>query len=263
MDEVKIEFQIDYSEGYVAFIDILGFSALTLKTDRDSRVQLRKCIDVVDGQVSSFKRSRIKVLFVSDSIILSIHRHAPEEADTLIPLCQVVAGIQLNLLRLGLLSRGAISYGEAQIDPKKFRVFGPAYVSAVDLEKRLAIFPRVIIDPSIMREKTRGDLVRAVILEAGTSNERKLLASTEDQYARGTYLKPDHLLFVDYLAEICLRKDAAFLDSLYLLIRDNLAIPSHWIEKYQWLKDYTVASLRGAFDESDFHQNYLDKFGDL
>jgi hypothetical protein len=54
-----------------------------------------------------------------------------------------------RLLRLGFLSRGGIAKGPAY--HRDGKVFGPAILEAYRLENRVAVFPRVILQPEIVK----------------------------------------------------------------------------------------------------------------
>ena len=255
MEPNNIEFPIDYDELYVAFVDILGFSALTFKSDRDSRIKLQRCIDRIDKLAEHFEVGRLKMLFISDAIILSI----PKDENSLAPLCQLIDGIQNILLRIGLVSRGAISMGEAKISSSDIKIFGPAYIQAFELEKRAAVFPRVIIDPKIFTHITRTKLIQEVV-----SNGRQWLTSSERSQSRRPFIHQDHFLFVDYLITPILGKDIEAIDQIYEIVKNGLYSSKTWAIKYQWLKDYMLFSLNRFLDrDRQIFQPIYDRFVEL
>ena len=257
-----IEFPVDYDESYVAFIGVLGFSALTQQNTRESRVKIQKYIELTAALVRSFKAGRFSVIFVSDSLILSVRE---SEMGDLVPLCELVGSIQRSLLdHLGFLSRGAISMGPAFVKSNEFQFFGPAIVRAVELEKQSAIYPRVILDPMILKGTTRTRLVQTT--RTSDKNKSPLLMSAQTQDFRGKFLNSDHFLFVDYLAECCRKLNRDFMNHLYSIIQDGLSGNVKNIIKYQWMKDYVIACLTMHIDRDDksgFYDDFSNRFGEL
>jgi hypothetical protein len=76
--------------------------------------------------------------FFSDSFVLS----SPENRDDL--LIRETGHLCRELLLKGFASRGAITTG--QLYHRAGLVFGLAFIRAVEMEKRIAIYPRVILD---------------------------------------------------------------------------------------------------------------------
>jgi len=129
-----------YKDGYVAFIDILGFSAYV--SDENNANGTNDLFDFVRKFSYLFNTSpdlKIDVSFFSDSIVLT----ANELEDLVTPI--YIAESYLKD-KLGLLFRGGICYGKYYHNDGV--TFGPAVVSAYKLEGK-ANYSRIILDPTI------------------------------------------------------------------------------------------------------------------
>jgi len=79
--------------------------------------------------------------------------------------------IQHILFMQGILTRGAITRGEAFCDNMADSYFGPAFIRSYELESSYSIYPRVIIDPQIVSNSNFFS-----ILASETERFNKLLA---------------------------------------------------------------------------------------
>lgn len=146
-----------YIDCYVAFIDILGFKEFILdKSSTFEKVKslfdLMKLIYaeqsfVIQSDVLTTKMMRkVKVNFVSDTVILSIPKFEKNSLEVLIFVIDVF--ISNVLLNHQLLFRGAIS--EGAFYSCNDIIFGPSIVNAAILESKNAIYPRIIIPSNIV-----------------------------------------------------------------------------------------------------------------
>ncbi|WP_249030202.1 hypothetical protein [Tannockella kyphosi] len=215
-----------YNNRYVAFIDILGFKELILKTDFRN---ITSVFDKITHEIFCFdstlalsigipKYSQINTYIMSDSVVLSIDVDAPQ---ALIALVKATAYIQTALIKRNpsILSRGGISIGEYYQERDK--AFGSALVKAHQLESckdkgKGAIFPRVIFDNDICLEQIK----ESIIL---------------DDY--------DGLYFVDYL-KVAL-KGSSFQSFIKEDIsKKQLCVSDNKIkEKYDWYEKYYKLSM--------------------
>lgn len=76
----------------------------------------------------------------SDSVVFS--------SDNLVYILGAANGLQRTLLEVGMLCRGAIAFGALHHSGSV--VFGPALVRAYRVETTAAVYPRIIIDDSIV-----------------------------------------------------------------------------------------------------------------
>lgn len=145
-----------YSNRFVAFVDILGFKNLV--NNSNSNQKLIETIDNVLSEIEDDKnRNSDKALGnkaigreitnFSDSIVIS---YSTECQGAGVNLLIDVRLLQLRLLYYGILSRGAVTFGKLIHDDDV--CFGPALVEAYKMEEHDAIYPRVIVDESVIKE---------------------------------------------------------------------------------------------------------------
>lgn len=139
-----------YSERYVAFIDILGFSGHVRQSEH-SRSEAEKLVQIMDRISKHWSDKNLqhthnvmgndfKSQSFSDCTVLS-------EAATptgLHYLLFTVTQFAVDLLANGFLSRGGIAKG--LLHHSNNAVFGPAFLSAHNLEQNIAEHPRIIVD---------------------------------------------------------------------------------------------------------------------
>lgn len=132
----------------VAVIDILGAKNLIMSSVQED--SLRNLHFVYDFTLKFNNNFDIKIF--SDNIVIA--KIIQEEQDenllsiTIHNFFVFVGDYQWHLLNLGYLSRGGITLGDFYIDDTI--VWGKALVQAHEIEEHKAIFPRVIIDGSIL-----------------------------------------------------------------------------------------------------------------
>lgn len=235
---------MEYKDCYVAFIDILGFNEFVnkntcenvhtalsyLEVEAASTQYLVKAIDEIGME-------NINVLCISDSVIISVEKKA-HALDTIACLC---AAFQLALfLQTGLMMRGGISSGDFYYEQSQWTgnpvLFGKAYNKAVDMEKNMAKYPRVIVDT---------DTINATEIE------------------QCSYLKMDskgNLYFVDFMK---LRENAP-VDGGYrmqLVHAANVILSQDTSkdsvrEKVDWTKEYITKSLNLDIFSKDYLSQY-------
>lgn len=152
---------LGYSENIiVAFLDILGFSNLIEQKDSiiphlmrklESNKEFTDSLELVTkykkGDWIDNKREYIEIVtnkrlsVLSDSIVISYPFRNPKR---MIPIIEDLRNIQLELLTMGILLRGAVTIGD--LYHKDDIIYGPALLKAVYLEEQEAIHPRIIID---------------------------------------------------------------------------------------------------------------------
>lgn len=140
---------MDYSYGYVAFLDILGFSNLVLEESNLETVDnLLHFVNKFQYLFNTSPQLNLKVSFFSDSIVLTTDMKKSEN------LGMIMAAIHIAELFLyqntGLYFRGGITKGKYYYSNST--VFGPAIIRAYQLESK-AKYCRVMIDPEIIEEE--------------------------------------------------------------------------------------------------------------
>lgn len=137
----------------VSFIDILG----STKAIQDNA---QKSLNIVhDAYIESLKlfekvftNKRIKpmVKIFSDNIVIAANREGESGHGAFLAVCMMSAIIHLEFLKRKLLTRGAISTGNFFCDDTM--VWGTGLVNSYLLENKVAIYPRIIIDPKLIGE---------------------------------------------------------------------------------------------------------------
>jgi len=162
---------IQYELRTVAFIDILGFSDLVIRStkDNDFFVRLHEALRIVDfqgrvwvapslsspGDSEEQAKERLAAMdfrshAFSDSIILS------QRGKMVGPLFISVAQLAMALLNLGVLVRGGIAQGLLYHDADV--VFGPALIQAYHLESKCAKFPRILVSKGV-HDTSYGEII--------------------------------------------------------------------------------------------------------
>lgn len=147
---------MNYDDRIVCFIDILSFKNIINATVNSENKDIKSEIenvndvlllarDVLDIDVPcKISKSKVVTQF-SDSIVISFN--VEEESEIFYTLTEILHLI-MNFVKNGILIRGGISYGKL-IHNEKI-VFGPGLISAYEMESKAALYPRVILDKSII-----------------------------------------------------------------------------------------------------------------
>lgn len=236
-----------YEERVVAFIDILGFKSILSDTVVKDSIDDEKKIDEIVTAYESIRdiwgldeKSKIintdnseskRVTIFSDSIVVSFKAEEPSEVFyTLLELKWLI----MRLLWRGMLCRGAISIGKF-IHTEEF-LFGPALVEAYLLESKAAIYPRIILDRSIV------DIgVKNCAFHHTKGMELREIESLLD-------LDSDGMYYIDYFFKAMTELDdpeydfPAYIDNLGNIIRKGLMASSHESKaalriKYLWMRE--------------------------
>lgn len=138
-----------YQERAVAFIDVLGFTDLVRRSDRDPTAlaqvsELLAIDELVEKFVGQFLRGLAKATFFSDSFVLSVA--SPE--NWLFHLVREAGYLCRYLLLHGFPCRGSIVVGPLHHEGRF--VVGPSFLNAYRLEQSVSFFPRVILDDAAM-----------------------------------------------------------------------------------------------------------------
>lgn len=143
-----------YTQYYVAFLDILGFKNLVNNTNYPC-AEIINIYDLVQDSHATFFEGEaedigasVRMKIMSDSICLYIKTSFPNALFYLIAYC---TAFQFDLLlEKGLLLRGAITSGNMYA--KDDIIFGPALTEAYLLEEKNARVPRIIIRKETLDE---------------------------------------------------------------------------------------------------------------
>ena len=160
-----------YSERYVAFIDILGFSAKVMSTDRDGDSSQADMLAATLKKTASREESLDDLIAddfhfqsFSDSIVAS----SPANPAGLAYLMYAVWELAYNLLSSGLLVRGSIAKGK--LHHTEDVMFGPAFLEAYRNEREIAKYPRIVLTRAVHKDalaNTRSDAPPIVLSDDG------------------------------------------------------------------------------------------------
>jgi hypothetical protein len=164
-----------YSERYVAFVDILGFSEIVRNSEHSPHqaAELVRVLERIRARASgaAIKRTDemlgddFKAQSFSDTIVLS-------EAATETGLKYLLFSVEnlvLDLLAQGILTRGGIARG--LMHHSDAIAFGPAFLAAYHLELNIAKYPRIVVDRSVhqyylARNKPDWDMLSSRLIHA-------------------------------------------------------------------------------------------------
>lgn len=247
---------IQYSDYYVAFLDILGFKNL-VKSEKPEDIQkistYFKLIKEITNDLKKIEpKKNIGSIIISDSVILSVRIGTDqlENIKNLRQLCIAIQKIQFKLAEINIWLRGAISSGKAYFNATDSQVVGPAYINAYLLEERLAINPRVILDNKLINELGL-DSAQMLIERVNNSPtcaseynklERNVLFQWNHNGIPKNGLTKDVALFVDYL--VYAFEDESKLKTIVKNIETNIYSDNNIYSKYRWVADYLIVSIQ-------------------
>lgn len=146
------------SQHIVAYLDILGIAARMKEGHERQKIAMNKLHNLYTFSMDISKKiamegcSDIHFKIFSDNII--IVKKLSEQSDKRLLdikiLLNCVANFQCSAVKdsVGWLVRGGISIGELYMD--ETMVWGEALIKAYDLESNPAIYPRVLLDSSVL-----------------------------------------------------------------------------------------------------------------
>ena len=252
--ENKLSEPHEYSDRYVAFLDMLGFSDMCGNKKMDcfeikavyNDIELLKLkYDIFAGVVISDEiRNGTDFTFMSDSIIIS----APHSDPGLLFILYLCSFIQNMLLQKGILLRGGIAKGEFfKLDSI---MFGPALISAYQIESNTAVYPRIVLSDEIVEElKEKGLFKKMTVEEYITRSQRETkegeyIESIEDIFTQIKALikqsSEDSYFFVNQFHAIeMLSLTQQKRDKINETIKNGLSNNEDRIKaKYQWLEKH-------------------------
>jgi len=242
-----------YEDRVLAFIDILGFSESIRKTiqddieDETETKRINNLLEKVQGHLNferedngKFFNSKVVNQF-SDSLIISYLM--TEESGIffiLIDLLHLYATAVFN----GFLLRGAVVCDKVYHTENK--VFGPALVKAYNMENKLAIYPRIILDDNIINV-------------AAKYHSRNHDSEMEIEYIKELILKDfDGLSYINYFDAIEPELDAGheempeYFECLRNIIINMEKIADVSVKsKYLWLKEkynFVISKYKKNYD---------------
>lgn len=146
--------KLNTSKYCIAYLDFLGAEKSMLKKDNKFlndlySVYFNALHNVAFTNVVNQKDINIKIF--SDNILLAVKIEIddPNRAAKIEKIINLTGNIYNNALRHGYLIRGGISEGEFYKDDSNVFVYGKALIEAINLEEKIAIYPRIVVQSSI------------------------------------------------------------------------------------------------------------------
>jgi hypothetical protein len=144
-----------YSKHLVVWMDILGFSEWIERSKQDES-QVARIAGVLDRAMQTASKVNLRpsggwrrptiARLLSDTVVVTI-----ENPDflSLSNVESLVEEFNMGMIQNGCFLRGAVVVGDHyQTDNY---LFGPAVLKAIDMEKQLAAWPRIIVHPDVLR----------------------------------------------------------------------------------------------------------------
>lgn len=142
---------MDYPERVVAFLDILGFSKMVrsigenFALHRDLRHALNWFHWMKESSIAPVTtQTSLEVSVFSDCVVISGEH---EQLHSVIWSC---LNLQAELLGIGILLRGGIAGGRLVHEGNL--VYGEGLLRAYELEHKVAVYPRVVIEESLVSD---------------------------------------------------------------------------------------------------------------
>lgn len=237
---------MNYENRYVLFLDILGFKKIieaTYDKDEDVPNEIEKLYNALKtiSKTNSRTTGSKRITQFSDSIVVSFNDIEQHEFSHLL---DDISYMLFLLAFEGIVCRGAIAYGKFYHDDKY--LFGPALVDAYETESKAAMYPRVIVDKSVIniyKEKSKSTHIK--------SRFRK-------DFIDGYLMEDlDDKLFIDYFLNPLTFADSKeiyvnYLEKLRELISNGLskARAADIRVKYGWMKQKFNSTLNKLQDNS-------------
>lgn len=234
-----------YEKRVVAVIDILGFENRVMESENNEIIteEIKNVLEVIKENKTindHFNKvandSNHQVSIFSDSIIIS----SKLEYCNFYFIVSSVTIILQEICELGFLARGGISIGNMVHNEEI--AFGPALIEAVNLEKNIAVYPRVVMTPKTFYNGVNFD-DRTNTLEYRQRTFNQMFIKDEEK----------NIYYLDYLGD---KTSADMPDDYYLnflkkvretinngLLNNNDRVK----EKYVWMAKYfneTVDKIR-------------------
>jgi hypothetical protein len=225
----------------IAYLDMLGTTS-KISNDKDglylshirsfyrtasfirSHKRLRKLSDV-----------RIEIKIFSDNIILAIPLDSNHAADRIDLLLILVAILQYwSARKYNWLVRGGITIGELYID--KYLVWGSGLVRAYNLESKIAIFPRIVVDHNVLKTFGNDSILLSQDIDGQTFISFLEVVEYLDSKREGDSVEAIKTSFAALLSEIK-KPDGSYEERAY--------------QKLQWYRNYINTWSKQKYPELD------------
>lgn len=235
MDDNLVNEKLEMKEYFIAYLDILGYKEKIDNGDEELLGIINDCINHSNQTLKHFEDKNminIKMKAFSDNLLFCT------EKDYLF-LYIFMCSLQIAFIANKIFIRGALCYGSLYFN-NNF-IYGKGLIDAHDLESKIAIFPRIVLDKSY--------------ITAGAKFEKKLRNQTVSFKTIGNILKHfvidfDNNRYLDYLGwykvysryeekNTGIYKLEQYLEEHKNIIQENLKSKDKKIlQKYNWCKKY-------------------------
>lgn len=215
-----------YRPKYVAFVDVLGFSALVRAGDTDPAIRqlILGIVAILRETLARNPRVGFQFTQFSDCIVISANCNA-FGLHAIFSGCRMLA---TSLLSHGILLRGGIAMGNLTHSDRE--LFGVGLVAAHGFDKS-GESPRIALDPSIVAE------IRAYGADMGFDEQMRI--DPADQTAMlHTLLEFEEYDPTPAVGKIVLDGVAAQIARLISLNAGGSTLPEAVTAKWQWFRDY-------------------------
>ncbi len=232
---------LEYNNSLIVYYDILGFKEI-VETKTAAEVGAILSVFKEKSRVSLYEQELFEKSYTnfSDTVIISVNllsennlRHPP---GILFHELMNIMYVQNELLQKNIILRGVMTLGE--IFHKTDQFYGPGVISAYEKERDIAIYPRIIIDPSVIDIYLNTPALKADIHDIEDDKEYVYSLLRKDSN--------DDLLFVDYLKAYSTELDNpsdyddVLLKHKYLVIDNAKRFGNiqKVLDKYLWMANY-------------------------
>ena len=234
---------IKYEDRVVCFLDILGFGEKVRHTLKDNKSIITQNVDeitealqaarnVLDIDKKDYEGST-QITQFSDCIVISF---LTKDQSGVFYNFEYILWVLIELLKKGFIYRGGIVRGYLVHNNRL--LFGPALIEAYELEKKTAIYPRVILHESI-------------VSLAGRYPAPHHDGSDEIAYIKELAAKDfDGMYYIDYFGAVQKELDdpeydySSYIENLSKIIEKGLNDKDSSIRlKYQWMKEKYLAAM--------------------
>jgi hypothetical protein len=247
---------LEYSPHLISYIDILGFRELVAeKSPNFISKAIRRVIETTAPDAQVMKKNHENYINFSDLIVhtVPIFSSANKKFPDGLVFWEInhLALAQISLIDEGLLLRGAVTIG--MLERTYGVLFGPGIISAYELEREQAQFPRIVVDSDLIKAVKTNPLLRAHPYEEEMKYISKFIKMDDDGVSFIDYLggmqdevrEPE-----DYFGVLETHKE--FVEKNIAKFKENRRV----LSKYLWLKKYHNAVVQARL-KPDVHEDLL------
>lgn len=224
---------LDYQYRIVAFIDIMGFKEHIQNTYSDTQWRKKLINTLIELKIMENKHQNPNNIYYnidkevtafSDSIVISYD--LAHDGAVFYILMDIII-MQIDLIASGLLIRGGVTIG--LLFHNGGVVIGPAMIQAHEIESKLAIYPRILVDPKII-EYAYINPSHSNTPEQEVEHIKSILRESETEYYYTDFLSMSSELEYAY---------QEFLNDTHEIIEAGLSNKNISVRsKYEWLNRY-------------------------